>query len=145
MVGYLWPFVRPAGLSQDGKPVRTPQSARNSTLTFVTGATLSGALWGLIIGFATNSLTNTQGAFQTSYIFAGAWCGVVAGVAGAMVTTWPRYVVSKALLSAMRRLPAQLDSFLVDASQRGILRRVGSTYVFRDERLANVLAERRRR
>lgn len=56
---------------------------------------------------------------------------------------WLWFAIARAWLAVRGRLPWALMSFLADAHQRGVLRRVGTAYHFRHLELQRWLATRR--
>jgi hypothetical protein len=55
---------------------------------------------------------------------------------------WPAYIGARILLTVDRVLPWRVMEFLADAHDRGVLRRVGSVYQFRHQRIRESIASR---
>ncbi|MFI5963442.1 NACHT and WD40 repeat domain-containing protein [Streptomyces asoensis] len=68
--------------------------------------------------------------------------GVLLGLLILLTRAWPRFLLTRLVLGAQRRLPWQLMRFLADARQRQLLRQSGGTYQFRHVRLQERLASR---
>ncbi|WP_314220772.1 NACHT and WD40 repeat domain-containing protein [Streptomyces zaehneri] len=68
--------------------------------------------------------------------------GVVLALLILLTRAWPRFLLTRLVLGAQRRLPWQLMRFLADARQRQLLRQSGGTYQFRHVRLQERLASR---
>jgi hypothetical protein len=72
--------------------------------------------------------------------------GLVVGLVRLSGTAWGRWLIlSRLWLPLTDRLPWTIMTFLEDAYQRGVLRRVGATYEFRHARLQDQLAGQARR
>ncbi|MEV4095975.1 NACHT domain-containing protein [Streptosporangium saharense] len=61
---------------------------------------------------------------------------------GLTTSVWGRYVVAKAWLALLGRLPWQFMNFLDDTHRRGLLRRAGAVYQFRHVRFQEYLLTR---
>ncbi|MEN8654902.1 NACHT domain-containing protein [Streptomyces sp. 21So2-11] len=59
-----------------------------------------------------------------------------------LTRAWPRFLLTRLVLGAQRRLPWHLMRFLADARERQLLRQSGGTYQFRHIRLQERLASR---
>ncbi|MFI6094184.1 KGGVGR-motif variant AAA ATPase [Lentzea sp. NPDC051213] len=142
---YLGLSSRRRGRQSDDRTVQAPDSERNRAL----GTVVAGAAIGAFAFVVALSLPGVRdNAFTSGYLAAAATAATLSGgylgVALAMTTAWSRYAVSRLLLAGTHRLPWRLDRLLNDANRRGVLRRIGSVYEFRDRRLAEVLADRYR-
>ncbi|MFE7077418.1 NACHT domain-containing protein [Streptomyces sp. NPDC057620] len=71
-------------------------------------------------------------------------CGALASTVTAclMFNAWPGYRVAHAWLAASEDLPWEFMAFLGEAHRLGVLRQHSISYIFRHDRLAEVLAER---
>jgi NACHT domain len=66
----------------------------------------------------------------------------VVTLAASFTIAWPNYVIARASLALLRRLPWRFMGFLADAHRRGILRQAGAVYQFRHIELQHRLATR---
>ncbi|MGW7574125.1 NACHT domain-containing protein [Streptomyces sp. NPDC054765] len=91
-----------------------------------------GSGYGIVFGLATNSALAGLGA--------GLAAGSVIALGVGTMTAWGRWVVlARIWLPLTGWLPRDLDAFLQDAYERGILRQVGTVYQFRHARLRDHL------
>ncbi|MFF5185810.1 hypothetical protein ACFY30_18895 [Streptomyces sp. NPDC000345] len=68
--------------------------------------------------------------------------GTVLALLVLLTRAWPRFLLTRLVLAAQRRLPWHLMTFLADARKRQLLRQSGGTYQFRHVRLQERLASR---
>ncbi|MFM9632799.1 WD40 repeat domain-containing protein [Streptomyces galilaeus] len=68
--------------------------------------------------------------------------GTVLALLVLLTRAWPRFLLTRLVLAAQRRLPWHLMTFLADARRRQLLRQSGGTYQFRHVRLQERLASR---
>ncbi|MBX9361265.1 NACHT domain-containing protein [Streptomyces sp. WAC04114] len=68
--------------------------------------------------------------------------GTVLALLVLLTRAWPRFLLTRLVLAAQRRLPWRLMGFLADARLRQLLRQSGGTYQFRHVRLQERLASR---
>lgn len=111
-------------------------------------------LWtGVVVGFPVGYILFTSSFFHRSIASGPPWSSIITWLAigcGYCVLTvpmlsmrtvvWPWYVLARVWLAFRNRLPWRLTSFLADAHQRGVLRRVGAVYQFRHIELQHRLA-----
>ncbi|MGC4986009.1 NACHT domain-containing protein [Streptomyces sp. DT193] len=100
------------------------------------------------LGFATLSFVICAGAMTMPWIHGSGpgpmACGALASTVTAclMFNAWPGYRVAHAWLAMSEALPWKFMAFLGEAHRLGVLRQHSIAYIFRHERLAEVLAER---
>ncbi|MFJ5730948.1 hypothetical protein [Streptomyces paradoxus] len=68
--------------------------------------------------------------------------GTILALLVLLTKAWPRFLLTRLVLAAQRRLPWRLMGFLADARRRQLLRQSGGTYQFRHVRLQERLASR---
>ncbi|MGW7365894.1 NACHT domain-containing protein [Streptomyces sp. NPDC054841] len=105
-------------------------------------ALLTLALVAPLIGLGTGAhrLLTGHGAVDAGVAFAKGFTG--AALVLALLSPWSLWVVSKAWLAVLGRVPWSLMEFLRDAHGAGLLQRHGGTYRFRHLRLQEHLAPR---
>jgi hypothetical protein len=122
-------------------PKRTTPGSRSSLrqsravaalLTGLVGATVGG-LFGL--WFMTEPDSPTHNVASVTATFA-----VVFGFGTLFSTAWGTFLLSRLWLTGRRKLPLRLITFIDNAHRKGILRQVGSTYLFRHIQLRDRMA-----
>ncbi|MEV4274632.1 NACHT domain-containing protein [Actinoplanes xinjiangensis] len=93
-------------------------------------------VFGWTVGYAVGTTTTFSAAVE-----AGTAAGVAIGTMVVMMLPWGRYLTVRCGMTVTGHLPWRLIRFLEDASRRGVLRQVGSTWQFRHARLQDHLVE----
>ncbi|MEV6536280.1 hypothetical protein AB0M86_43080 [Streptomyces sp. NPDC051639] len=110
----------------------TPRSILSSDRTT---ATLRAV--GMSMGVALGILTLTR---SDAGIVSAIGFGLVAALSGYGDSAWGFFLLSRAWLALIGRLPFRLMTFLEDAYQRGVLRQYGPVFQFRHQHLQESLA-----
>ncbi|GAA0527191.1 hypothetical protein GCM10009545_31910 [Saccharopolyspora thermophila] len=99
---------------------------------------LTASLAGPVVGAAVAWLLPTSGWAAVS----GIWLigGLAAAVVVVALSPWSQWLLAKAVLAGMGRLPWSVLTFLEDARRAGVLRQVGGVYQFRHAHLQARLA-----
>jgi hypothetical protein len=126
-----------AKFADPDKSVDFDRSLRDDRRAFV----LVFLAYGLPIGLLSQWFAARFGAQEAS-ILAGVACGISGGLSMGLATCWARYTFVRCLLAAKGVLPWRLAQFLMDARQRGVLRRSGAAYEFRHDSLLGYFAGR---
>lgn len=125
------------------KVIRREQRVVPSLLFDASRATVRKQL--ITVGLVIWVVYGTMFGLLSNSAFAGFGAGLVAGSMVALgigtMTAWGRWVVlARIWLRLAGRLPRDLNAFLQDAHERGVLRRHGAVYQFRHARLKEHLA-----
>ncbi|MDF3300178.1 NACHT domain-containing protein [Streptomyces tropicalis] len=99
----------------------------------LTIALVIGSGYGIVFGLASSAVAG---------LGAGWVAGSVIALGTGTMTAWGRWaVLARMWLPLTGRLPRDLDAFLQDAYERGVLRRVGAVYQFRHAQLRDRLGD----